>query len=273
SGFSVTGGAADHRLRVKPTAVPHALLSLARELQAQGLNVPNLGVNLNTIPRNAEGISSAWIQALAADLMAFRGESVIAAGQYQPAAVHAIAHALNQALGNVGHTVEWKLSTLHALNAENPAGAPENGMAGLRDLATDLDAGRVSALVVLDANPVHTAPADLELGARISRAAFSATLTSEANETSAITTWQLPLSHFLETWGDGVALDGTASIAQPLIAPLYDTLDAAEVLARLTGYAATTSHDIVRAYWASRSGLGFETAWRRWLHDGIVSQG
>src|SRR5690606_9266844 len=116
-------------------------------------------------------------------------------------------------------------------------------------------------------------PADLELGARISRAAFSATLTSEANETSAITTWQLPLSHFLETWGDGVALDGTPSIAQPLIAPLYDTLDAAEVLARLTGSAATTSQSIGRGYGASRSGSGLGAASRRWLHAGIVSQG
>lgn len=273
SGFSVTGGAADHRLRVKPSAVPQALLSLARELQAQGLNVPNLGVSLNTIPRNAEGISSAWIQALATDLMAHRGASVVTVGQYQPAGVHAIAHALNQALGNVGKTVEWKVSPLHALNAENPAGAPESGLSGLVGLAQDLEAGRVSALVVLDANPVYTAPADLELGAKLSRADFSVTLTSEANETSAVSTWQLPLSHFLETWGDGISLDGTTSIAQPLIAPLYDTHDAAEVLARLTGYAQTTSHDIVRAYWASRTGLGFETAWRRWLHDGIVTQG
>lgn len=272
-GFSVTGGSADHRLRVKPSAVPHALLALARELQAQGLSIPDLGVNLNTIPRNAEGIPAAWLQAVAADLLAHRGRSVIAAGQYQAPGVHAIAQALNQALGNVGKTVEWKLSPVHQYSAANPAGAPENGLARLSTLAADLDAGRVSALVVFDVNIAYAAPADLALGAKIAKAGFSATLTSEASETSAVSTWQLPLSHFLETWGDGVSLDGTTSIAQPLIAPLYDTLDAAEVLAGLSGYSATKSHDIVRGYWASRSGLGFESQWRRWLHDGVATVG
>jgi MoCo/4Fe-4S cofactor protein with predicted Tat translocation signal len=273
SGFSVTGGAADHRLRVKPSAVPHALLSLARELQAQGLSVPDLGISLNTIPRDAEGISATWMKAVAQDLLAHRGRSVITAGQYQPAAVHAIAQALNQALGNVGQTVEWKVSPVHALSAANPSGAPENNVASLRTLASDLDAGRVSALIILDANPAYAAPADIAFGSKIAKADFSATLVAEANETSAVTTWQLPLSHFLETWGDGVSLDGTTSIAQPLIAPLYDSQDASELVARLSGYAHTVSHDIVRHYWSSRTGLNFDQQWRRWLHDGIVNLG
>jgi MoCo/4Fe-4S cofactor protein with predicted Tat translocation signal len=274
SGFTVTGGAADHRLRVKPGAVAQALLLLARELQAQGLHLPDLGAD-SAIPRNAEGISSAWIQALAADLLKHRGQSVIAVGRYQPAAVHAIGQAINQALGAVGTTVDWKVSPLHALNVSDVSvSAPENGLEGLRALGKDLEAGRVSALVVLDANPAYASPADLAFGSKIASAAFSMSLTGQTDETSAVCTWQLPLSHFLETWGDAVALDGTTSIAQPLIAPLYDTLDATEVLAKLSGYSATGSHDIVRAYWSGRNaGIGFDKQWRTWLHDGIVSTG
>jgi MoCo/4Fe-4S cofactor protein with predicted Tat translocation signal len=274
SGFSVTGGAADHRLRVKPGAIPQTLLSLARELQAQGLALPDFGVNLGAIPRNAEGISASWIQALATDLLQHRGKSVIAVGRYQPAAVHAIGHALNQALGNVGTTVEWKVSPVRALNATNASGAPENGLESLRMLASELEAGKVSALVILDANPAYASPADLGFGAKISAAAFSVSLGGEADETSALCTWQLPMSHFLETWGDAVALDGTTSIAQPLIAPLYETVDAAELVAKLSGYPVSDSHEIVRAYWKARtSGVDFEKQWRKWLHDGIISAG
>ncbi len=271
SGFSVTGGSADHRLRVKPGAVPHALLALARELQSRGLRLPGLGIDLNAVPRNAEGISTTWIQALAEDLLKHRGESVVAVGKYQPAAVHALGQAINHALGNVGKTVEWKVSVAHALNASGDA--PENGVEGLRALASDLDAGRVSALLVLEANPVYASPADLGLGAKIASAKFSAHLGSEADETAAACGWHLPVSHFLETWSDGRALDGTTSIAQPLIAPLYETLDSAELLARLSGFGRTASHEIVRAYWAGQAGLGFDTAWRKWLHDGIVTLG
>ncbi|HEX2612598.1 MAG TPA: TAT-variant-translocated molybdopterin oxidoreductase [Fibrobacteria bacterium] len=271
SGFSVTGGAADHRLRVKPSAVPFALIALARELQSRGLSVPGFGADLGALPGNAEGISSAWIKALADDLIKHRGESVIAVGKYQPAAVHALGQALNYSLGNLGKTVEWKVSSVHALNASGDA--PESGLESLRALAADLDAGRVSALVVLDANPVYASPADLALGSKIASAKFSVHLGGEVDETGALTGWHLPLSHFLETWSDGQALDGTTSVAQPLVSPLYDTLDAAEVLAHISGYPQTTSHEIVRAYWAGKSGLGFDAAWRKWLHDGVIAVG
>src|SRR5690606_13949533 len=117
----------------------------ARELQSRGLRLPDLGTDLYAVPRNADGIATAWGQALADDLLKHRGESVVAVGKYQPAAVHALGQALNHALGNLGKTVEWKLSVAHALNAAGDA--PESGIEGLRALASDLEAGRVSALL------------------------------------------------------------------------------------------------------------------------------
>jgi molybdopterin-containing oxidoreductase family iron-sulfur binding subunit len=266
SHFSVTGGAADHRLRVKPDTIPQTLLALVRELKAAGLALPDLDIDFSAIPRNAEGISSAWLQGVAQDLVSHRGKSLIVVGKHQPAGLHALAQALNAALGNLGTTVEWLPSTVHALNAANPAGAPENSTASLRALSKELDAGHVSALFVLDANPAYASPADLGFGDKLSKAKFSAHLGSEVDETAVLAEWHLPLSHFLESWGDTRAQDGTTSLVQPLIAPLYDTLTALEVVAKLSDYPTQSAYDIVKGTWSN----GSEKNWRTWLHDGIV---
>jgi len=263
SHFSVTGGAADHRLRVKPDAIPQTLLALARELKAAGVAVPDFGSASGSI----EGVSSSWLKGVAKDLASHRGKSLIVVGKNQPAGVHAIGQAINAALGNLGSTVEWLPSTVHSLNAVNPAGAPENSIASLTALSKELDAGHVSALFVLDANPAYASPADLAFGAKVAKAKFSVHLGSEVDETAVLSDWHLPLSHFLESWGDTRSQDGTNAITQPLISPLYDTLSAIEVLAKISGYPTQSGHDIVKATWSN----GGEKSWRKALHDGVVS--
>ncbi len=272
SHYSVTGGSADHRLRIKPSAIPHMLLALAKELQAQGLNLS--GVEFKSLDTTAvNGASNAWIKALAADLLQHKGKSIIAVGKYQSPAVHALGHSLNIALGNVGATVEFRPSVVHALNASNPKGAPETSLAALTGLTSELDAGKVEALIILDSNAAYAAPADLDLGSKISKAKTSIHLGLEADDTGALCSWHLPMSHYLETWGDTIAYDGTAAITQPLISPLYDdTVDATELVAKISGYHIAKSHDIVQATWMKRhGGTGFEKQWRRWLHDGIIA--
>jgi len=289
SHYSLTGGSSDHRLRVKPSAIPFLVASLAKELQAQGLNLS--GVDVASLPSlSTSDTSTAWIKALATDLIQHRGQSIIAVGKYQPPAVHALAHALNMALGNVAAnsvqaTVELRPSVVHALNAADPKGAPENSVASLRALGQELDAGKVDALVILDANPAYSAPADLGFAAQIAKAKLSIHLGPELDDTGVLCTWHLPMSHYLETWGDAIAYDGTSSIAQPLISPLYSTVDATELLAALSGYPKTQSHAIVQDTWSKHLGKGqgegqgaadalsFEKTWRRWLNDGIVSAG
>ncbi len=270
SQFSLTGGSADHRLRLKPSAIPFMLVALAKELQAQGLNLSGVDVkSLDSSPVNA---SEAWIKALATDLMQHQGRCILAVGKHQSPAVQGLAHALNIALGNAGKTVEFQPSVVHALNAADPKGAPENSIESLRALGKELDAGKVETLVILDANAAYAAPADLGFGAQLAKAKTSIHLGLEADDTGALCSWHLPMSHYLETWGDALAYDGTSSIAQPLISPLYDTMDASELLAAISGYAQKKSHAIVQATWMKRQGgAGFDKAWRKWLHDGIVS--
>ncbi len=186
------------------------------------------------------------------------------AGESQPPAVHAIAHALNEALGAVGTTVSYTA----------PAEAQPGGeTAALAALVEEMRQGQVEMLVVLGANPVYSAPADLEIAKALDKVPFRVHHGLAVDETAARVHWHLPASHPLESWSDLRAADGTASIVQPLIAPLYHTLSEVEVLdafARAEG--TPKGYDIVRARW--RAALGeadFETRWNRAVHDGVVA--
>ncbi|MGH9349222.1 MAG: hypothetical protein ACRD26_18360, partial [Vicinamibacterales bacterium] len=166
-----------------------------------------------------------------------------------PPAVHALAHALNAALGNVGQTVVY---------TETPETQPVNELAGLQELVGEMNAGSVDFLLILGGNPVYTAPADLEFAEALQKVTLRANLSQHEHETAALCQWSIPEAHFLEQWSDVRAGDGTVTIVQPLIAPLYQGKSAHEVLAALTDRPERSGYDIVRAYWAAQSGLSTE---------------
>lgn len=222
-----TGAVADHRLRVRPSEIE----GLAQALAAR-LGVPG-AASVNT--RHAP-----WLDALSRDLQAHRGRSLIIAGDEQPPAVHALAYALNQALGNLGQTV---------VLIEPVEANPLQQTQSLRELATDMDAGRVNLLLMLSGNPVFNAPPELRFGERLNKVKLRAYLGLYQNETSELCHWFIPESHYLESWSDARAFDGTASIIQPLIAPLYQSKSAHEMLAALSNQPDRTGYDSVRAYW------------------------
>ncbi len=204
-----------------------------------------------------------WIAAVARDLMQHRGYSLVVAGEHQPAVVHALAHAMNHALGSVGGCIIYT----------DPVEAnPVDQMASLRELAGDMEAGAVDLLIILDANPVFTAPADLRFGERMSKVRLRVHLSLYRDETSELCHWHIPETHYLETWSDVRAYDGTVTILQPLIAPLYQGRSVHELLALLLGNPNASGHDIVRGYWqAVHKAADFDFFWRKSLHDGIVA--
>jgi molybdopterin-containing oxidoreductase family iron-sulfur binding subunit len=204
-----------------------------------------------------------WLAAVAEDLRQHAGRSLVVAGEGQPPQVHAVAHALNTALGNAGSTV-----TYHA-----PAAArPVNQTAALGELARAMEAGAVETLLILGGNPAYTAPADMPFRQLVQGVPLSVHLSEYVDETSAVATWHVPQAHTLESWGDARAFDGTASLIQPLIAPLHGGLTAHEFLARAFGESAATGYDLVRAYWQEADGgEDFESFWRAALHDGVIS--
>ena len=163
-----------------------------------------------------------WVAAIAKDLQAHRGRSVVMAGEFQPPAVHALAHAINQALGNVGTTVTYGGSI-------EPR--PISQHASLFELATAMDAGQVQLLIILGNNPAFTAPADVKFVERLGKVGLVVYHSLYQDETSEFAHWNIPDTHPLETWGDPRAYDGTVTLMQPLIAPLYDAHSAHEVIA------------------------------------------
>jgi MoCo/4Fe-4S cofactor protein with predicted Tat translocation signal len=247
-----TGTMADHRLALRAGEIEGFARAVAR-----GLGVPG-GAGEPAF----SGPLAKWIEALVRDLQGHRGASLVLAGDGQPPAVHALAHAMNQALGNVGSTVIYT----------DPVEAnPVDQVASLQALVADMDAGKVNLLVILGGNPVFTAPADLKFAERLAKVRLRVHLSLYEDETSQFCHWHIPEAHYLECWSDACAYDGTASILQPLIAPLYGGKSAHELMAALMGASDKSVYDILREYWQGKSqAKNFELFWRTALHDGVV---
>jgi molybdopterin-containing oxidoreductase family iron-sulfur binding subunit len=270
SQFSPTGGSSDHRLRVKPSQIVPVLILVAKELQNLGIALGDWGSDVSALVADAAsaGVNPSWITEVAKDLIVHRGASLILVGKYQPALAHALGHVLNTGLGNLGVTLEYRPSAFRVLNGET-----SGSYASILELATAMEAGQVETLIILDANPAFTTPKDVNFAGRLGKVKQIVHVGAEVDETAVLAHWHLPLSHFMEEWGDGLAYDGTAAIGQPLIAPMYATQGVSEVLAGLAGLPNRKSYDIVKEYWRTQSGsLDFEHIWRRWLHDGIIEK-
>jgi MoCo/4Fe-4S cofactor protein with predicted Tat translocation signal len=249
--YTNTGVMADHRLRVKAGQVEQ----LARAL-ATAAGLPG-AAPAGTLTEEQQR----WVDGAAADLQGARGAGVVVAGPHQPPAVHAIAHAINTTLGNAGQTVVY---------TELVATDPTSGIRALDALAQEITSGAVQLLITIDANPVYDAPGNLNYGQLLSQVPLSVHLGIYADETGLASTWHLPESYYLEAWGDARAFDGTASIQQPLIAPLYDTRSPIELINLLTG-SASSGFQTVQAYWQAQGLPGdFAITWQQILHDGVV---
>ena len=251
---SATGAMADHRWPLRAFDVE----AFARVV-ADGLGVKALAGERPEF----SNISADSVAALVRDLQQHRGASLVVAGDQQPPVVHALAHAMNEALGNVGTSIYYT-----APIETNPV----NQLQSLRELVSDIDAGRVDALLILGGNPVFTAPADLQFGEKLLKVGLRVHLGQHEDETAELCHWHIPEAHYLESWGDVRAFDGTVSIIQPLIAPLYNGKTAHELLALLLGQSDRTPHSIVHDYWKGQKPVAnFEAAWESWLNEGVIA--
>ena len=251
---TATGAVADHHKPVRAGEVE----AFARQLAA-GVGVPAGGGGGGKVPAE-------WTAAVARDLQKHRGTSLVIAGEGQPPVVHALAHAMNGALGNAGKTVYYT-DPLEA----NPA----NQMESLRELVNDLDAGNVNLLLILGGNPAYDAPADFDFGPKLLKAKLRVHSGLYYDETGELCHWHVPAAHYLESWSDARAYDGTIGIVQPLIAPLYDGHSPHEIIATLSGDGGKPGHDLVRDYWKSQrpeKDKAFEAFWERSLHDGVMAK-
>jgi len=253
---TLTGSFADHRYAVRFGEIEPIARALAQALGVSAAGAPASGASdARLLPGDA-------LAACARDLKQNAGRALVLVGDAQPPVVHAIAHAINEALGNVGRTVSYG-APIVALAA--PQGE------SLRTLTEDMAAGHVDTLVMLGGNPVYNAPADLRFATQLAKVAMSVHLSLYDDETSSLCEWQIPQAHFLESWSDTRAFDGTVAIQQPLIAPLYGGKSAHELLALLLGQAASNDYQRVREFWTKgRAPAEVDAFWNQALHRGVI---
>ncbi|MFQ5500227.1 MAG: TAT-variant-translocated molybdopterin oxidoreductase, partial [Candidatus Zixiibacteriota bacterium] len=208
TGFSLTGSAADNRLRLKNQEIGPFVVALGFSLKAQGLKLP--GFDQLQMPTGAK-VDKKWVMAVASDLIKAKGKSLVMVGRRQAPAIHAAALAINEALDNIGSTITY----------HDAPDLVSSDLEQLRLLCAEMKGGKVNTLVMLGGNPVYDAPRDLEFERALSKVETSIHLGSHVNETARKVTWHIPRAHYMEAWSDARSVDGTASIVQPMIAPLF----------------------------------------------------
>ena len=242
---TVTGFKAEHRLALKPSEVAIFATALANGASPQG----------------ATAEQQQFFSALMADLKKTGGRCVVIPGEQAAPEVHAAAYALNASLGAAGKTVIYTETV-------NPM--PSEQMADLKSLVADMNSGKVEWLVILNVNPIYSAPADLQFPAAFAKTPVTVHLGSHLDETGAIANWHINSAHYLESWSDARAYDGTISIVQPMIAPLYGGKTSHDVLQSLLADPQASAYDVVSANAKTYIKGDFATAWRKALHDGWV---
>ena len=250
--LSLTGAMADHRLRLESRQIGAFVAALAAKLGAGGAgaaSVPN--------------VDGRWLDAIAKDLQAHRGKSLIVVGERQPAAVHAAVAALNTHLGNTGTTVSY----FETKDAMLPS------LSSLTALVTAMKAGTVQTLVILGGNPVFDAPADLDFAGALAKVPHAIAIAHAVDETASKAEWHIPRAHYLEAWGDARAVGGMVSVVQPLILPLFGAKSDIEVLGLMAVDADLSGYNIVRETWQQSilADGDFEKQWNRVLHDGLLA--
>ncbi|MBC2603097.1 TAT-variant-translocated molybdopterin oxidoreductase [Puniceicoccus vermicola] len=241
--FSLSGAAADHRLRLSASQHEAFLIALAQELLSLGAEGNGDIAGLVRGMPVDDSVPLDWVNACAKDLYDHQGESVLVVSPGAEERVQWIAFFINELLGAPGNT--QRLLKLPASQAVS-----------IQDLAKELKAGKVDTLFILGGNPVYNAPADLNWPLVQQQAGEVVRFGYWNDETSASTGTHLLVPHYLETWSDGETRDGTLVPVQPMIEPLMDSFSEIEILASLCGKTETDPYAIVQATYAKRSGNG-----------------
>jgi molybdopterin-containing oxidoreductase family iron-sulfur binding subunit len=260
--YSITGAAADHRLPLRSREIGGVAAALRAEVLAlKHPEATGRSLRASREPVESTAREMTFVRAVARDLVNHRGASLVVAGPGQPPEVHALVQRLNHELGNTGETVAY---------AAEPAWSP--CVDSIKRLADDMRSGKVDTLVILGGNPVYNAPADVQFAAALEKVSTTIHLGLYRDETGRQCVWHLPQAHFLESWGDARGYDGTYSVVQPMIEPLYGGKSAIELVALLLGEKTASGYDLVRQTFREIAGeADFEQRWQETVHDGLLA--
>jgi MoCo/4Fe-4S cofactor protein with predicted Tat translocation signal len=264
---------ADHRIALKPSQIESLLREVAKEVGVVG--VPAAG----PLPAAAK----AWIKPLADDLKKNKGRSLVVVGDYLPASAHAVGYAINAKLESIGKDKPLSFTEPVITGMTGPdADAIADGTTALKGLIDEINAGKVEMLLLLgNANPVYSAPADLNFAAALKKLQDAKApvyhMGSHVDETATACDTHINQAHELESWGDARAYDGTASLMQPLIAPFTGGHTANEVISTLLGKPTNDELELVKATWLKYHGdkkitQPFDDWWHGVLERGVVAE-
>jgi MoCo/4Fe-4S cofactor protein with predicted Tat translocation signal len=256
--FSKTGMAADHRLLLQPSLIPAFVVKLAIKINAKGVSLPlNLIEKISAMAR--EEVSDSWIDAVSDDLIENKGKSLVTVGYAQPAWVHAMVLAINQGLGNLGSTFVVKS------NLSEP-----EFLGNLSALTSEINSGNISSVVMIGVNPVFNSSPAIGFKEALSKV-FSIQLGFFADETALVSNLHIPMSHAFECWGDVQSSDGTLTVRQPQILPLFDSYSDLELLSFFFNAEKKSGYDVVKNHWEQKlDKSSFQKLWNKWLHDGVM---
>ncbi len=253
--FSLTGGMADHRLRLPSSSILGVTTLIAQKLGAG---------SSGGFAAFSDPAIDTWVTEMVKDLSNAKGRSLVICGSQQPPQVHALVAQINETLGNKGVTVF-------------PQFVPRLIEAGLSELSEQISQGTVKTLLVLGGNPAFNAPADLGFDGVLTQVEQVIRLGLHVDETSATCTTHIPAAHFLESWGDALDYRSTYLSQQPLILPLYDGISEIELLAALAGWPKAKGAEYIQETFASLTGIAassgkpFDDAWHKFVHDGYYA--
>jgi molybdopterin-containing oxidoreductase family iron-sulfur binding subunit len=266
--FSTTGAAADHRYALPGSQIESFLVGLCKELTTHGVTFSSeVMTQLETYSHNESPLNSSfkkWIQALAKDLASQKGKSIVAVGDKQPSHLHALGFAINLALGSVATSI------VQLVSDPRPS-----ILMDVLDLKKSIENNSVKSLIIIGGNPVFTQPADVKFLSLLDKVTNSFYFGFSPDETAQLSKYYIPQTHFLESWGDALATDGTYSIRQPLIAPIYeDCMSEYELLLECIDDKPKSSYETIKSFCKqkSRHQGDFETNWRLFLANGFVQK-
>ncbi|MBK1882066.1 TAT-variant-translocated molybdopterin oxidoreductase [Luteolibacter pohnpeiensis] len=227
---TLTGAKADHRLAVRPSRI---------ELVVNALTDSSIQL---------EPHESRFVESLRDDLKKFEGKTLI----------------------RIGSHLSPNLKKLRSKSIQGQT-PPDTitGFPGLDRLTNDLTGGAIQSLLILGGNPIYNTPGDIPFKNALRFATFTAHLASHEDETSLACEWHLPEAHSLETWGDLLSYDGSPSICQPIIEPLYNGRPAICILKP-----EKAPYELVRNTWqllGNYTDLTFDDFWKKSLYQGCAS--
>ncbi|MFL6583976.1 MAG: TAT-variant-translocated molybdopterin oxidoreductase [Chthoniobacterales bacterium] len=269
--YTLTGAMADHRLRIPASQIAAFAHALAGKIAVatKDVGLSSVIATLTKTPGAME-FNDAWVTECANDLMSKPGASLVLAGAHQPVVVQLIAYAINSALKNIGATL---------LIREVPKNSKTNS---ILQLASEMNAGRIKQLFILGGDPVYNAPKAITLDKDTKAPVDWTDLQKKVpdvirvgyheDETSMLSRWHVPATHYLETWGDALAADGSYLAIQPMIMPLFGGISELELLNQLLGNPAPPGPELVQETFRATAPPGdFATVWSQFLRDGFAA--